>query len=119
MNEAVLLSNPKVIPVILSGGSGSRLWPLSRGSYPKQFWRLLGEHTLLQDTVLRSSGIGLSAPVIVCNAEHRFIIAEQLREVGVTDATIVLEPEGRNSAPAVAAAAFLVAEQGRMPFCGS
>ncbi len=111
MNEAVLLSNPKVIPVILSGGSGSRLWPLSRGSYPKQFWRLLGEHTLLQDTVLRSSGIGLSAPVIVCNAEHRFIIAEQLREVGVTDATIVLEPEGRNSAPAVAAAAFLVAEQ--------
>lgn len=111
MNETVLPSNSKVIPVILSGGAGSRLWPLSRGSYPKQFWRLLDEHTLLQDTVLRSRNIGLSAPVIVCNAEHRFIIAEQLREIGVTDATIVLEPEGRNSAPAVAAAAFLVAEQ--------
>lgn len=110
MNEAVLQSNSKVIPVILSGGAGSRLWPLSRGSYPKQFWRLLDEHTLLQDTVLRSRNIGLSAPVIVCNAEHRFIIAEQLREIGVADAKIVLEPEGRNSAPAVAAAAFLVAE---------
>ncbi|AOX19414.1 mannose-1-phosphate guanylyltransferase/mannose-6-phosphate isomerase [Kozakia baliensis] len=101
----------KIVPVILSGGSGSRLWPVSRGSYPKQFWPLLTDKTLLQETALRGQNAGLSAPIVVCNAEHRFIIAEQLREAGIADARIVLEPVGRNSAPAIAAAAFLVAEQ--------
>nr|WP_294914763.1 mannose-1-phosphate guanylyltransferase/mannose-6-phosphate isomerase [uncultured Neokomagataea sp.] len=99
-----------IVPVVLSGGTGSRLWPVSRGSYPKQFWPLIGKKTLIQDTVLRGCAVGGSAPVVVCNAEHRFIVAEQLREVGVEQARIVLEPVGRNSAPAIAAAAFLVAE---------
>ncbi|WP_068168135.1 mannose-1-phosphate guanylyltransferase/mannose-6-phosphate isomerase [Neokomagataea thailandica] len=101
----------KIVPVVLSGGTGSRLWPVSRGSYPKQFWPLIGTKTLIQDTVLRGCAVGGAAPVIVCNAEHRFIVAEQLREVGVEQARIVLEPVGRNSAPAIAAAAFLVAEE--------
>lgn len=100
-----------VVPVILSGGAGSRLWPVSRKSFPKQFWALLGSSTLLQDTVLRGQGRGMTAPVVVCNGEHRFIIAEQLRDVSVQNARIILEPVGRNSAPAIAAAAFVVAEQ--------
>ncbi len=100
-----------VVPVILSGGAGSRLWPVSRKSFPKQFWSLLGSSTLLQDTALRGQAKGLTAPVVVCNGEHRFIIAEQLRDVGVQDARIVLEPTGRNSAPAITAAALVVAEQ--------
>jgi mannose-1-phosphate guanylyltransferase/mannose-6-phosphate isomerase len=99
-----------IVPVILSGGSGTRLWPVSRESFPKQLWPLLSARTLLQDTVLRGHGPGFAAPVVVCNEEHRFLIAEQLREVGVGDARIVLEPVGRNSAPAIAAAAVLVAE---------
>lgn len=99
-----------VIPVILSGGSGSRLWPVSRKSFPKQFWALLSDRTLLQETALRGAACGLGAPIVVCNQEHRFIIAEQLREVGITDARIVLEPVGRNSAPAIAAVALIVAE---------
>lgn len=102
-------TNP-VIPVILSGGSGSRLWPVSRKSFPKQFWPLLSQQTLLQETALRGVSCTVGAPIVVCNQEHRFIIAEQLREVGITDARIVLEPMGRNSAPAIAAAALLVAE---------
>lgn len=99
-----------VIPVILSGGSGSRLWPVSRKSFPKQFWALLSQQTLLQEAALRGTDCTLNAPVVVCNQEHRFIVAEQLREVGITDARIVLEPTGRNSAPAIAAAAMIVAE---------
>ncbi|QDH17333.1 mannose-1-phosphate guanylyltransferase/mannose-6-phosphate isomerase [Swingsia samuiensis] len=101
----------KVVPVILSGGSGSRLWPVSRGSYPKQFWPLLNDHTLIQETALRGSACGSADPIIVCNADHRFIIAEQLREAGIKNPKIVLEPVGRNSAPAIAAAAFLVAQE--------
>ena len=101
----------EVVPVILSGGSGSRLWPVSRGSFPKQFWPLLTEKTLLQETALRGVAAKLCGPVVICNAEHRFIIAEQLRDVGVQDARIVLEPVGRNSAPAIAAAAFVAAEK--------
>lgn len=102
---------PSIIPVILSGGSGSRLWPVSRRSFPKQFWPLLSDHTLLQDTVLRGVVAGVGSPIVVCNEAHRFIIAEQLRDVGITDARIVLEPSARNSAPAITAAALLVAEQ--------
>ncbi|AXY21518.1 MAG: mannose-1-phosphate guanylyltransferase/mannose-6-phosphate isomerase [Komagataeibacter hansenii] len=99
-----------VVPVILSGGSGSRLWPVSRSSYPKQFWPLVSQHTMVQETALRSHGPGFAAPIVVCNNEHRFIMAEQLREVGVTGARILLEPMGRNSAPAIVAAALLAAE---------
>ena len=100
-----------VVPVILSGGSGSRLWPVSRESFPKQFWGLLNHgRSMIVETALRGRGPGFAAPVIVCNNEHRFLVAEQLRDGGVTDARIVLESVGRNSAPAVAAAALLVAQ---------
>ena len=99
-----------IVPVILSGGSGSRLWPVSRASFPKQLWPLISDRTMLQETALRGVGPDFAPPVIVCNQEHRFLIAEQLREAGIEGARIVLEPVGRNSAPAVAAAALLVAE---------
>ena len=95
----------KLIPVILSGGSGTRLWPLSRSHYPKQLHRLgPGEHTLLQETALRVSH--LDDPIVVCNEEHRFMVAEQLRSAGVNPAAILLEPTGRNTAPAIALAAL-------------
>lgn len=105
------MSNQTIVPVILSGGSGTRLWPVSRESFPKQLWPLISDHSLMQETVLRAQGPGFAAPVIVCNEEHRFLIAEQLREAGVTNARILLEPVGRNSAPAIAAAAVLVSEE--------
>ncbi len=99
-----------LIPVILSGGSGTRLWPLSREQYPKQFLPLVGEHTMIQDTALRLRGLEgagtVGAPIVVCNEQHRFMVAEQLRAVGVTPGAIVLEPVGRNTAPAVAVAAL-------------
>lgn len=98
-------------PVILSGGSGSRLWPLSRGLFPKQLLALAGENSLIQDTVLRTQAVDCQAPIIICNAEHRFLIAEQMRAANTTAARIVLEPTGRNTAPAVAAAAVMVAER--------
>ncbi|QNT77379.1 mannose-1-phosphate guanylyltransferase/mannose-6-phosphate isomerase [Entomobacter blattae] len=99
----------KPVPVVLSGGAGSRLWPVSRASFPKQLWPLVTEKTLLQETVLRTCKQGFASPLIVCNQEHRFLVAEQLREVGVEHSTIILEPEGRNSAPAMAAAACFLA----------
>ena len=96
-----------VVPVILSGGAGSRLWPLSREHHPKQLIALLDEHTLLQATVRRLAALGSPRdPIVVCNEEHRFMVAEQLREVGVAPRAIVLEPVGRSTAPAVAAAAL-------------
>lgn len=98
--------NAPLIPVVLSGGSGSRLWPLSRDLYPKQLIALLGEHSLLQDTLLRAARLpGAGAPVVVCNEEHRFMVAEQMREAGMTPGAILLEPAGRNTAPAIAVAA--------------
>ena len=100
----------RIVPVILSGGSGTRLWPVSRESFPKQLWPLISERTMIQETALRAAGPGFAPPVVVCNQEHRFLIAEQLRAAGVEGARIVLEPVGRNSAPAIAAAALLVAE---------
>ncbi|SDD19999.1 mannose-1-phosphate guanylyltransferase/mannose-6-phosphate isomerase [Belnapia rosea] len=100
-----------IVPVILSGGTGTRLWPLSREAYPKQFWPLLGVETMLQQTAGRAVGDGFTAPVVVCNEAHRFLVAEQLREASVHGARILLEPAGRNSAPAIAAAALLIAEQ--------
>ena len=100
----------KVVPVILSGGTGSRLWPLSRQSYPKQLLPLAGERSLLQSAVSRAVEPRLFAsPMIIANAEHRFVVAEQMRAIHV-DGRIVLEPVGRNTAPAVAAAAVMAAE---------
>ena len=99
-----------VVPVILSGGSGTRLWPVSRESFPKQFWGLIADRSMIVETALRGVGPGFDAPVIVCNVEHRFLVAEQLRDAGITNARIILEPVGRNSAPAIAAAALLVAQ---------
>ena len=100
----------KIVPVILSGGSGTRLWPVSRKSFPKQFWPLLSQRSMLAETALRAASAQFSAPIVVTNQDHRFIVAEQLREAGIRDAQIVLEPVGRNSAPAIAAAALLAAE---------
>ena len=99
-----------IVPVILSGGSGTRLWPVSRESFPKQFWPLISERTMIQDTAARAIGPGFAAPVVVCNQEHRFLVAEQMRALGIEGTRVVLEPVGRNSAPAILAAALLVAE---------
>lgn len=94
-----------ILPVIMAGGAGTRLWPMSRASHPKQFLRLHGEHTMLQETVKRLSGLDILAPVTICNEEHRFFVAEQLREIDKLGA-IILEPVGRNTAPAIALAAL-------------
>ena len=92
-------------PVILSGGAGTRLWPLSRELYPKQLLPLAGARTMLQQTVLRLEGLAAAAPVVVCNEAHRFLVAEQLRQLRVSPRATVLEPFGRNTAPAIALAA--------------
>lgn len=103
--------NSRIHPVILSGGSGVRLWPMSREQYPKQFLPLYSERSMLQDTAQRIADPGRFAPpLVVCNQEHRFVIAEQMRQIGL-DARIVLEPVGRNTAAAAAVAALIVAEQ--------
>ena len=94
-----------LIPVILSGGAGTRLWPLSRELYPKQLLPLTGTHTMLQETVLRLAGLKAAAPLVVCNEAHRFMVAEQLRQIGVRPGATILEPVGRNTAPAIALAA--------------
>ena len=107
------MTNPaagKIVPVILSGGSGTRLWPVSRESFPKQFWPLISERSLIQETAGRAEGEAFAPPIVVCNSAHRFVVAEQMRLMGQHQARIVLEPVGRNSAPAIAAAALLVAE---------
>lgn len=103
--------NHEVIPVILCGGSGTRLWPVSRQGYPKQFWPLVSNRSMLVETALRGVGPRFSAPIIVAGHQHRFTVAGQLAEAGLEQARILLEPMGRNSAPAVAAAALLAAEQ--------
>ncbi|WP_299441493.1 mannose-1-phosphate guanylyltransferase/mannose-6-phosphate isomerase [uncultured Rhodospira sp.] len=98
-------------PVILSGGSGSRLWPMSRALYPKQFLPLAGADTMVQATARRVVGPGFAPPLAICNEEHRFLLAEQLRAVGIAPGGILLEPEGRNTAPAATVAALAVAER--------
>jgi mannose-1-phosphate guanylyltransferase / mannose-6-phosphate isomerase len=96
----------KLVPVILSGGAGTRLWPLSRELLPKQLLALTGERTMIQETAARLTGFpDATAPVVVCNEAHRFLVAEQLREMGLPPAAILLEPVGRNTAPAIALAA--------------
>ncbi|MBD9499396.1 mannose-1-phosphate guanylyltransferase/mannose-6-phosphate isomerase [Pseudomonas sp. BGr12] len=102
-----------MIPVILSGGSGSRLWPLSRKQYPKQFLALTGEHTLFQQTLERLVFEGMEPPVVVSNQEHRFIVQEQLEALSLKTQSILLEPFGRNTAPAVAIAAMKLMSEGR------
>lgn len=104
-----------MVPVILSGGSGTRLWPLSREAYPKQFLPLAGEASLLQDTWRRVAPLAGRAPIVVANAEHRFMVAEQLRQAGCESASILLEPVGRNTAPAIAVAALHAMEGGEDP----
>jgi mannose-1-phosphate guanylyltransferase/mannose-6-phosphate isomerase len=96
----------KITPVILSGGMGTRLWPLSRELYPKQLLPLVGERTMLQETLHRLAGVDTAAPIIVCNEAHRFLVAEQLRQMGSKPQAILLEPVGRNTAPAIALAAL-------------
>jgi mannose-1-phosphate guanylyltransferase/mannose-6-phosphate isomerase len=96
-----------IIPIILSGGSGTRLWPLSRKQYPKQYLPLVGDNTMLQETILRLNGLdNLADPIIICNADHRFLVAEQCQQINIKNPTILLEPVGRNTAPAIAAAAL-------------
>lgn len=94
------------LPVIMAGGSGTRLWPMSRKLYPKQYLPLRGEMSMLQEAVRRLSGLSAQKPLLICNEEHRFLAAEQMRQLDMEDVTILLEPEGRNTAPAIALAAL-------------
>ena len=112
MNETSLL------PVILCGGTGSRLWPLSRSSFPKQYLSLFDEnnHSLLQETQYRLKNlINIQLPIIICNEDHRFIVAEQMREINIKPKSILLEPFGKNTAPAIISAALKASENGRDP----
>ncbi|CNH43225.1 mannose-1-phosphate guanylyltransferase/mannose-6-phosphate isomerase [Yersinia kristensenii] len=104
-----------LLPVIMAGGTGSRLWPLSRTLYPKQFLALTSELTMLQETLTRLDGISHQPALIICNEEHRFIIAEQLRQLHIEHSGIVLEPVGRSTAPAIALAALLARSRGEDP----
>ncbi|STM16406.1 mannose-1-phosphate guanylyltransferase [Escherichia coli] len=99
------MAQSKLYPVVMAGGSGSRLWPLSRVLYPKQFLCLKGDLTMLQTTICRLNGVECESPVVICNEQHRFIVAEQLRQLNKLTENIILEPAGRNTAPAIALAA--------------
>jgi mannose-1-phosphate guanylyltransferase/mannose-6-phosphate isomerase len=105
-------THTQIHPVILSGGAGTRLWPLSRASFPKQFLPLVSERTLFQETVLRNrQDVGFGAPIVVCNEEHRFVIDDQLSQIGISPRQILLEPIARNTAAALAIAALWLVEQ--------
>jgi mannose-1-phosphate guanylyltransferase/mannose-6-phosphate isomerase len=104
-----------LVPVVLSGGSGTRLWPVSREKHPKQLQPLLGGESLLQNTLRRLEGLPLAAPIVVSNQEYRFITAEQLRELGLPGWSLLLEPAGRNTAPALTAAALYSIRNGADP----
>ncbi len=112
------MTRSPLIPVILCGGTGTRLWPLSRSTYPKQYWNLTGKNkqTLLQQTQSRLEGIEeISDPIFICHEDHRFIVAEQIREINIKPNSIVLEPFGRNTAPAIAIAALKASKEGNDP----
>ncbi|WP_288740058.1 mannose-1-phosphate guanylyltransferase/mannose-6-phosphate isomerase [uncultured Rheinheimera sp.] len=104
-----------ILPVIMAGGSGSRLWPLSRDLMPKQFLTLDGDLTMLQATVMRLQGLNADAALVICNEDHRFVAAEQLRQIKQLNNNIILEPAGRNTAPAIALAAFTAIKKGQDP----
>ncbi len=104
-----------LLPVIMAGGSGTRLWPVSREHYPKQFCALVGDGTMLQQTVGRLSGLDCQEPLLICNEEHRFLAAEQLRLAGIENSPLILEPVGRNTAPAIALAALEATRDGSDP----
>ncbi len=104
------MPSPAIYPVILSGGAGSRLWPLSRSLYPKQLLPLASERTMIQETALRAKDSPFGPPLVICNEAHRFIVAEQLQQAGIRPLRLVLEPSGRNTAPACAAAAVILQE---------
>lgn len=102
-------------PVILAGGTGSRLWPKSRAALPKQFLALTSDKTMIQDTVMRLAGVDALPPSIICNEEHRFLVAEQMRQINIDNSDILLEPVGRNTAPAIALAALHATANGEDP----
>ncbi len=104
-----------LLPVIMAGGTGSRLWPMSRELYPKQFLRLYGQNSMLQETISRLSGLEMHEPMVICNEEHRFLVAEQLRQLNKLSNNIILEPVGRNTAPAIALAALEATRHGEDP----
>ncbi len=104
-----------LLPVIMAGGTGSRLWPMSRELYPKQFLRLFGQNSMLQETITRLSGLEIHEPMVICNEEHRFLVAEQLRQLNKLSNNIILEPVGRNTAPAIALAALQATRHGDDP----
>jgi mannose-1-phosphate guanylyltransferase/mannose-6-phosphate isomerase len=104
-------ASPRIHPVLLSGGVGARLWPMSRAGHPKQLLSLVGGRSMIEETALRARGVLYASPIVVCNQAHRFAVADLLGRSGIDDASIVLEPEGRNTAPAVAAAALVVCER--------
>lgn len=104
-----------ILPVIMAGGTGSRLWPMSRELFPKQFLRLVGDKSMLQDTVSRLEGLDVMDPMLICNEQHRFLAAEQLRQINKLSNNIILEPIGRNTAPAIALAALYATADGTDP----
>ena len=104
-----------IIPVVMAGGVGSRLWPLSRQHFPKQFLSIASSNTMLEDTLLRLGNVDHAAPLFICNEDHRFIVAEQLRQNGMSSGGIILEPSGRNTAPAIALAALNALKGGDDP----
>ena len=112
------MSGSSTIPIILCGGFGSRLWPLSRNTYPKQFLSLNSHNnkTLLQKTLLRLEGLeNISKPIVICNEENRFVVAEQMREINIKPLNILLEPFGRNTAPAITLGALVSLEKENDP----
>ena len=111
MQQRLLTRSSTIHPLILSGGSGKRLWPLSRQANPKQFLKVLGDHSLFQETCRRLPKGAFASPTVIANDSHRFLVAEQLRELGVTPKSIVLEPVGRNTAPAAVIGALLAARE--------
>ncbi len=104
------MSHPSIHPVILCGGSGTRLWPVSRKSYPKQFTKLLGDESLFQAAVKRTTGDGFAAPVVVTGSDFRFVVIEQMAAVQLSPHSVLIEPEGRNTAPAILSAALTLAK---------